>query len=485
MQNAADAAAGIGSNSPIAPGSLAFVTDYSTSSPTISGAVVSIRPIGSSTAIPAQVVNASNNGITFLVPADAPQGNAQLIYHQAGELAQYTSASIASGHFSLYRGTARGTNVTAAGVASANGLANPAQPGEAVEIFGTGLSTVPQTPPQVTLGGVAQPVLFSGAAPGEPGLFQINIQIAAATPDGCYVPLAITWDGSTASSYLSKTSDEMPCHHPFGLSTSALQALDNGGQLQTGMISMSSALTAASAQKASRQETAGFTTSYLVASGIANYFLASAVQGCGAQSASFVPNEILAVIGSPASGSMTLQSGTTTLTLTSSPTQVFGYSASLPPAADAPLNNLPQPVISGGQWTWTNPASGDGLPAASFNFSLPSPIQLNAGAPISIQTGQDQTIAWNGRGFDSGANLQLILSAPGFPSLACFAPANTGTLTIPAAMLAAFHAGASGALSVSVTETGANIPHYSFPAPATALVLVQWSSSDTRPVDFK
>jgi len=51
--------------------------------------------------------------------------------------------------------------------------------------------------PTVTVGGVpAQPVLFSGAAPGFFGLYQINIQIPAAAPTGDYVPLVIASNGA-------------------------------------------------------------------------------------------------------------------------------------------------------------------------------------------------------------------------------------------------------------------------------------------------
>jgi uncharacterized protein (TIGR03437 family) len=52
--------------------------------------------------------------------------------------------------------------------------------------------------PTVTVGGVpAQPVQFSGVAPGFFGLYQINIQIPAAAPTGDYIPLSITMPNGT------------------------------------------------------------------------------------------------------------------------------------------------------------------------------------------------------------------------------------------------------------------------------------------------
>ncbi|HTA46103.1 MAG TPA: hypothetical protein VK789_26850 [Bryobacteraceae bacterium] len=488
VQNAADAAAGGYANSPIAPGALAFITDFASSaSPAVNGAAVSIRPVGSSTAIRAQVVDTSLQGITFLVPADVPLGNAQLIYHQAGELTQYTTVSISANNFSLYRNPARGTNVDATGKASPNGLATPAQPGEAVEIFGTGLSTVPQTPPQVTAGGVAQKVLYSGAAPGNPGVLQINLQIAPATPDGCYLPLTVTWGPSTATSYLSKTSDGMPCHHPFGLSTAALQTLDSGGSLQVGMTAMTTALTAASAQVASRQESATVTFSSLSASNLAARFTANAGQGCSILSLASAGSFLEGAFGYNLAGTITLQSGSTILTLTSS--QSPGYSASILPSPDTPLTALSPPVIGAGKWTWTaSGASGSGLPTQSFDFNLPPPVQLSGGAPISLKSGQDQTINWNGGGFDAGALLQLSLTTPGIgvPTLQCFAPAQAGSVIIPGSLLQQFPSGHVGTLSVQVTESGSFIPHAAVNSPSgQELMLVNWTSRDSRPVDFQ
>ena len=51
---------------------------------------------------------------------------------------------------------------------------------------------------------------------------------------------------TTATSFLSKTSDGMACRHPFGLPpTQVLQdAFDSGGTVETGLVSITRALTA-------------------------------------------------------------------------------------------------------------------------------------------------------------------------------------------------------------------------------------------------
>jgi uncharacterized protein (TIGR03437 family) len=486
VENAADAAAGISVSSPVAPGSQAFVTDFvSGEPPSIGGAAVSIRPIGSSTAIPAQVVNAASQGITFLVPPDVPPGNAQLIFRQSGQLIQWTGITIAPSHLALYRVPVRAVNVNASGPATPNGLANPAQPGQAIEIFGTGLGAMPQAPPQVLLGGIPQKILYAGDASAETGVFQINFQISSGTPDGCYVPLTVIWGAGTASSYLSKTSDGMACHHPFHLSTTALQTLDMGGSVQTGLISMTTALNAPSSSRASRQENAVITFTGFQASEIANHFTPGPAQGCGGASS---PGFFAYISGTSLQlgDTMTLQSASTTLKLTD--TLFPQYSTTIPPSADAPLNSLPAPVIGGGLWTWSS-SGASALPASSFNFNLAPPLQINGGAPVSIQPGQDQTITWYSGGFDSGAILQLSVSANDFapPSVLCFAPAEAGTLTIPGSALAQFTSGGVGTLSASVYESGAAIPHANFILSdgTPLLMLVIRGSTDTRPVDFK
>jgi hypothetical protein len=317
VENAADADAGISGASAITPGSQAFVNDPFDSAPSVSGASVSIRPVGSATPIPAQVVSTSSSGLVFYVPPDTPLGNAQLIYSKAGQLTQSTSISVGSSHLALYRGSVRPININASGPSTENGLANPAQPGQTVEILATGLSGLPLFPPQVVLGGVAQSVGHAGV--DSVGLLRIDVQISLDTPDGCYVPLTVAWGVSTATSFISKTSDGMACHHPFGLPTQVLQTLDSGGTVETGLISITRALSAASADHATRSEQAVVPIIYLSAAQVTNYATANPASSCGVTGGS---EGGFGFIGGSSGGSqfgstMTLQSGATTLQLPS------------------------------------------------------------------------------------------------------------------------------------------------------------------------
>jgi uncharacterized protein (TIGR03437 family) len=95
------------------------------------------------------------------------------------------------------------------------GASNPASTGEAVVLYLTGLGAVSNTPPtgspaslttlsttvvtpQVTIGGIAAPVSFSGLAPGFIGLYQINTTVPQNAPSGL-LDLVVTAQGTPSN----------------------------------------------------------------------------------------------------------------------------------------------------------------------------------------------------------------------------------------------------------------------------------------------
>jgi uncharacterized protein (TIGR03437 family) len=476
--NAADFSAGVNS-SILVPGSLATINN-----PNATAATVAIRPTGVSAPIPAQVTSITPNLISFLVPSPLPAGDAQLIYKTGDQATQWTPVSISPSNLTLFRrgpiGPLQAQNIGADGTPSLNGLANPAQPGQPVVLWGTGLGSAAPASVQITLGGVAQTVLYAGAAPGQPGLNQFNFRVAPGTPDGCYLPLLVKYGANSVASFLSKTSDGQPCLHPFGLSVDAMRALDSGASISTGKVAMMTGIQAASADRASRQESAQAFNSTLSAGDVATFLGVTAgipTEPCSVGGVSGAFGTSLAIVN-PFNLAITLQSATTTLTLP----------ANIPPPLDSPLKSLPAPVIAGGKWTW-NVSGGSSLAASSFDFVLPPPIQLSDGVPVTINRKLDRTITWDGSGFDANATLRLLLTEQKnlSPILSCSIAARVGSVTLPANLLSQFDAGAAGALSVVVSQSGPGVPHGQFKLSSgnSLLILITWSSTDTRPVDFQ
>jgi uncharacterized protein (TIGR03437 family) len=113
------------------------------------------------------------------------------------------------------QGTGQAAALVGASLAAPTGAfpgSRPAQPGETLSVFCTGLGNVSNAPypgspavsnplshtlntPIVTLGGQQVPVGFSGLAPGFVGLYQVNIQIPAGAPSGSAVPMALSIGG--------------------------------------------------------------------------------------------------------------------------------------------------------------------------------------------------------------------------------------------------------------------------------------------------
>lgn len=91
-----------------------------------------------------------------------------------------------------------------------NSPSQPARHGDVLQVFGTGQGeTAPPVPdgepapfgpfaltpapPDVTIGGRPAAVLFSGLAPGLPGVWQINARIPQDAPEGAAVPFVATY----------------------------------------------------------------------------------------------------------------------------------------------------------------------------------------------------------------------------------------------------------------------------------------------------
>jgi uncharacterized protein (TIGR03437 family) len=111
-------------------------------------------------------------------------------------------------------------------------------PGGTVVIYGTGFGKVSNPPadgapataatptlvtPTVTIGGRQATVQYSGLTPGYAGLYQINAEIPTGTPEGCYLPITVTF-GSTVSNTVTigVTNNRVDCNTVASSGTAGL-----------------------------------------------------------------------------------------------------------------------------------------------------------------------------------------------------------------------------------------------------------------------
>jgi len=175
---------------------------------------------------------ASGDQINAQLPFAVPAGSAQVVVNNNGSVSapmSFNVISAAPGIFAVNYGVGQaiaygGTDgQIAAAPGSVPGLTtHPAKIGDpqTLEILATGLGAVnpPVTTgsavtdgqihytvvnPTVLVGGVQAQLVFSGMQPQFPGVYQINIILAAGTPTGDSVPLQLVMNGITTTAQVT------------------------------------------------------------------------------------------------------------------------------------------------------------------------------------------------------------------------------------------------------------------------------------------
>ena len=223
--NAASSAAG----SPLAPGSIASAHGYFFSLPLLQAAGSPLpnqleglgMQFGSGIAAPLFAL--SGNQVNFQVPWELTgQSAAPLIATISGQSSVAATVNLGAYAPGIFAMTGQGNGQGAVLDTSYRlvDASNPATAGSTViQIYCTGLGPVTNQPatgspglsdplsrtvatPNVTIGGAAATILFSGLAPGTVGEYQVNVAVPAGSSKGSAIPLSIQIGGATSNTVM-------------------------------------------------------------------------------------------------------------------------------------------------------------------------------------------------------------------------------------------------------------------------------------------
>lgn len=490
----------------LAPQMLANLTEFSFSQNTpVSNlpATVFIRPAGSMSALPANVVTAGIEGspfVTFIVPAGVPIGSAQLYWQIDGGPFRSSTVVVKPNNFFL----ADETRVLAPnGSSSLVTFSSPARPGQTVVLTGSGLGY--GTSVTAKIADVPSRVIYAGHGP-KPGFDTIHLEIPPNIA-GCTALARITIDTREVLALLSVSADGAPCRHPLPFTSADLKTLDSGASLSAARLSLSSALVVTSADSASRTEAAS-----LMVHPTNGADLISAISpGTTCADVSFgqgaaAPPPGIAINGG---GSPSVAPTTSAINLPaplpdlgtaislSGPTGTYpvaalsaSYFTTTFPTLESSFAASPQPRLAVGKWLFSTQGSPD-LAPSSLTFNLPGSILIAGPAVPNVLRASPGSFSWNGTAFRTDDIVGLYLSGTSsggtrHRALACTAPARSGTITIPAALLADFDPASIGSLNLVAIPNQPLLSTRLITANGAPLIVtVNYTSSDTRPVDFQ
>ena len=227
-----------------------------TTLPSGNGTAISITSGGQN--IPAYVVYTLANQVAAILPSATPIGPASLTLTYNGQASASFNINVTRSAPGIFTANAQGSGPAAAQIAFSSSdvrpinLTTPAPPGSIVTLYGTGLGplNVPDNMPPgavvpggtvtATIGGKSAVVLYAGRTPQFPGEDQINIQLPADVPLGCYTPGVIAVNGVPSNDFVLSTAaaGTNSCDHPMGLSAASEATLDAGGTVNVGVFSM-------------------------------------------------------------------------------------------------------------------------------------------------------------------------------------------------------------------------------------------------------
>ncbi|HTW67555.1 MAG TPA: hypothetical protein VME17_23210 [Bryobacteraceae bacterium] len=455
---------------------------------------VSVTITQGKTSVSAYPVFVSPGQVNAILPSDAPLGLSSVQITYNGFKSNLAPVKIVASSFGIFTSNSAGIgpaiiqNFVSASQQPINSLQGPAQHGETVILWGTGLGPAPfpdniapsamslSTPTEVFVGGVPAQIAYSGRTPCCSGIDEIIFTVPSAAPSGCWVPVQVRTQGTVVSnSGTIAISDKGPCSEP---SNTLVQALLQGGSIASFV-----------AARISVHEDVGVLAPGDVTTDLAGGYLAAEQTGpynfnpmfsfppAGACTTyniiGWFPDDVSLLAGMLPT-SRFLNAGTSTL---SGP----GGSVSLFTSADlgglsfgylgGALSAVPAVANSGflnpGKYTLTATGASDIGPFQA-TATVPSPIVwTNRDQLATIDRSEPLTLDWTGA--SPGSTVFIVGAGTDLPSnstamFLCVAPAGASTFTVPPVMLSNLPASRSNVLQ---SPAALYLGEWSFGAPAT------------------
>jgi hypothetical protein len=287
---------------------------------------------------------------------------------------------------------------------------------------------------------VVQPSL-AGHAPGLPGVDQINFLVPADATLGCYVPVSVnagTYAGNSPTIALADAAGGA-CSHPLGLSSDDLLALDQGGSVFAGSMNFNVNIGAPGPNMAGYTRFEFFFATFRARSALETFLISPKVQtGSNSPACSlssfFGLLDLAAGPGDVAGPSLTLR-GPANETVNVPATGSEYFFATDPPPAVSTAAKLPPPFFAQGAWQIAAPG-GDIVSAFQQVYQLPPQVRwTNRGSLTTFGRNADVTVLWDPRDYSANDMLYVFLMNGPPTTISCHVPAQSGELTLPAALL--------------------------------------------------
>ena len=431
----------------------------------------SIQITSGATTTNAFMIFSQDGQLAAILPSSTPIGTASLTVTFNGETSAPVSFQVVESAFGIFTVNNRGAgpavaqNFVSESSQPFNNIITPAQPGQVVILWGTGLGPYSGAEDVAPVPSLASPIgndvtVFVGGQPatidyrGRTPCCAGEDEIVFHIPEGvlgCYVPVQVQVNDvlSNAGTIAISSASSAPCSDSNGLSASELQLLEAGGNVNIGTIRL---------RRLNQRgfDQAGMPTERTTDSANVNFrsFSSSGLLGLLASPplgflGSFVSTGYCAVYTfAGTNGAFNiLNSFQPTPLDPGAPFAITGPNGTkqVPPATlgASPAGNGPPPYLSPGSYTVTGPGGADvgpiqastNLPATPFTWTNEPPI-----SSPDVSLSQDLWITWSGgnpNDFVTVNGYSVLEGGEAGTGFVCSALNSAGRLTVPALLLSA------------------------------------------------